>query len=588
MSWFNKLFDKLTGKKEPVKPTVEHVHVGQAKENKEVEKPKVEYVHIEQPQDKNQEKSAIVHENKSKILPHNAKIEKTIEDNADKPKILPHNAKIEPAIKRQNNILPKNPDVQRENKQIVHDLAKKQEKTDKILKPDHPVKLAQPKPKILPKNTPSQAQKLIKSQQEQLKTAIAMQEQIGAGKLTIHPFKSLKLGTHRVDEEKPNFAKQGVNAIDSYVTKDGYLIDPTKKEVYKFGNKDFFNKFKQEAKFDKNGLIKTPINSQGLLQIEKPTQAKDKKALIFMAGPMGSEIAGQKMQAGETTGKYLLDKQSWQDMQDDFHGNLPKYWQQMFDLKNDKLVGINTYVDPKSSLTSERHFPRHTKLYNSKLITKDTWPKHENQVYVAFSTLKNSNLKLKDEYCIENTDLNNVQMPRTSQAWAFHAKLNSIALGKNTHFEDTVATGGKFANSYLTNVAIKQNSKSCIENTKLEDTAITKDDFNKDDLEKPDSMQANLLKNVNAKNSVIHSNSKNPVLLEHTNLQNVQAVNGLAAQNSSFKGSKIKPIELDGVESANNSVTAKHEFKLNGKLPEDQVINDEDKHDKEIDPTDGL
>lgn len=179
-------------------------------------------------------------------------------------------------------------------------------------------------------------------------------------------------------------------------------------------------------------------------------------------------------------------------------------------------------------------------------------------------------------------------MPRTSQAWAFHAKLNSITLGKNTHFEDTVATGGKFTNSYLTNVAIKQNSKSCIENTKLEDTAITKDDFNKDDLEKPDSMQANLLKNVDAKNAVIHSNSKNPVLLEHTNLQNVQAVNGLAAQNSSFKGPKIKPIELDGVESANNSVTAKHEFKLNGKLPEDQVINDEDKHDKEIDPADDL
>lgn len=102
------------------------------------------------------------------------------------------------------------------------------------------------------------------------------------------------------------------------------MIDPTKKEAYKFGNKDFFNKFKQEAKFDKNGLVKVPINSQGLLQIEKPTQAKDKKSLIFMAGPMGSEIAGQKMQAGETTGKYLLDKQSWQDMQDDFHGNLPK------------------------------------------------------------------------------------------------------------------------------------------------------------------------------------------------------------------------------------------------------------------------
>ena len=466
MSWFNKLFDKLTSKKEPAKPTVEHVHVGQAKENKEVEKPKVEYVHIEQPQDKNQEKPTIVHENKSKILSHNAKIEKTIEDNADKPKILPHNAKIEPVAKKQNNILPKNPDVRQENKQIVQDLAKEQEKTAKILKPDYPVKLAPSKPKILPKNTPSQAQKLIKLQQEQLKTAIALQEQIGAGKLTIHPFKSLKLGTHRVDEEKPNFDKQGVNAIDSYVTNDGYLIDPTKKEAYKFGNKAFFNKFKQEAKFDKNGLVKVPINSQGLLQIEKPTQAKDKKALIFMAGPMGSEIAGQKMQAGETTGKYLLDKQSWQDMQDDFHGNLPKYWQQMFDLKDDKLVGINTYVDPKSSLTSERHFPRHTKLYDSKLITKDTWPKYENQIYVAFSTLKNSNLKLKDEYCLENTDLNNVQMPRTSQAWAFHAKLNSIALGKNTHFEDTVVTGGKFANSYLTNVAIKQivNHASKIQN----------------------------------------------------------------------------------------------------------------------------
>lgn len=267
MSWFNKLFDKLTNKKEPAKPMVEHVHVGQTKENKEVEKPKVEYVPIEQPQDKNQEKPTIVHENKSKILPHNAKIEQTIEDNADKPKILSHNAKIEPVAKRQNNILPKNPDVRQENKQIVHDLAKKQEKTAKILKPDHLVKPMQPKPKILLKNTPSQAQKLAKMQQEQLKTAISLQEQIGAGKLTIHPFKLLKLGTHRVDEEKPNFAKQGVNAIDSYVTKDGYLIDPTKKEVYKFGNKDFFNKFKQEVKFDKNGLVKTPINSQGLLQM---------------------------------------------------------------------------------------------------------------------------------------------------------------------------------------------------------------------------------------------------------------------------------------------------------------------------------
>ena len=150
MSWFNKLFDKLTGKREPVKPTVEHVHVGQSKENQEVEKPKVEYVHIEQPKDKNQEKPTIVHENKSKILPHNAKIEKTIEDNADKPKILPHNAKIEPAIKRQDNILPKNPDVRRENKQIVHDLAKKQEKTDKILKPDHLVKFAPPKRQSTP------------------------------------------------------------------------------------------------------------------------------------------------------------------------------------------------------------------------------------------------------------------------------------------------------------------------------------------------------------------------------------------------------------------------------------------------------
>ena len=60
----------------------------------------------------------------------------------------------------------------------------------------------------------------------------------------------------------------------------------------------------------------------------------------------------------------------------------------------------------------------------------------------------------------------------------------------------------------------KQNSKSCVENTKLEDTAITKDDFNKDDLEKPDSMQANLLKNINAKNAVIHSNSKNPDLIK--------------------------------------------------------------------------
>ena len=108
MSWFNKLFDKLTSKKEPAKPTVEYVHVGQAKENKEVEKPKVAYVHIEQPQDKNQEKPTIVHENKSKILPHNAKIEKTIEDNADKPKILPHNVKIELVAKRQNNITLKN------------------------------------------------------------------------------------------------------------------------------------------------------------------------------------------------------------------------------------------------------------------------------------------------------------------------------------------------------------------------------------------------------------------------------------------------------------------------------------------------
>ena len=79
MSWFNKLFDKLTGKKEPAKPMVEHVHVGQTKENKEVEKPKVEYVHIEQPQDKNQEKLTIVHENKSKIFPHYAQIEKSID-----------------------------------------------------------------------------------------------------------------------------------------------------------------------------------------------------------------------------------------------------------------------------------------------------------------------------------------------------------------------------------------------------------------------------------------------------------------------------------------------------------------------------
>lgn len=418
-----------------------------------------------------------------------------------------------------------------------------------------------------------------KEQKRQVKNAIKLYQEAINGNLTIHRFNSLKLKDHPIEDKYSKLTKVGTTAINAYATKDGHLIDPRGKgSVYKFGNKDFFNKFKKEVQFDKNGLVEVPINGQGLIQIKQNTDAPNKKAIAFMAGPNGSKIDGQSMMPGEKTGLYVLDDQSYKDMQDDFNGNIPHWFNDIFDIKNDQHIGINTYVDPKSKLDSERHFPRYTRLYNSKLSTKNTWPKYENQVYVVNATLKDSDISAKDEYCLENVNMNHVKTKKPMNVFLNNSKFDHINIEDTLGTFDSNLIGGTYRhqNDIIRNSTIKQNAKSIVDNCNITDSYISKDDFKQTDLSKSAAKESsNILKNTYFQNTVIHSSEKNSVVVLQSQLTNALAINGLTMDNSRFNGTTEHPIVLDNVIARRTNIQSpKITAKYNRLLPPMHLSDD--------------
>lgn len=351
-----------------------------------------------------------------------------------------------------------------------------------------------------------------------------------------------------------------------HITKDG--------AVYQFGDKKFFNKFKEatNGSLDKNGYFNTTINSQNLIMLDPTTDKKTGRNITrFMAGPGGAEIEGHKLKAGDMTGKYITDDKAYDELKRDFG----YYWSK-------DASGVTTYVDPKSEINCDKHIPKQSTFINSKLDTRLL----EATGHLANIHAKNSDLKFNNRSWIDDLQCNNVKMNKPQQNHITHAKLSHVNLGPNVALHKTEVTNATIENSNLDeakldggtvkdntkikNSVVKQDPNSLIKNSDIRRTYLSSSDLKH---VSPDN--ANTINNVHIANSVLKGKEKWPLTLDNSNINYTLGINGLIASNSKIAGRQSRPVIIDNALINNNIIKSNHLlFKVQHELPKGKTIDD--------------
>ena len=383
-----------------------------------------------------------------------------------------------------------------------------------------------------------------------------------------------------------------------HITKDG--------AVYQFGDKNFFNKFKDATKgsLDKNGYVDTTINSQNLIMLDSTDKKTGRNITRFMAGPGGAEIEGHQMKAGDMTGKYITDNKAYDELKRDFG----YYWSKADNDKaydelkrnfgdswsKDELkrnfgyswgkdaTGVTTYVDPKSEINCDKHIPRLSTFINSKLDTRLL----DGTGHLSRIHAENSDLKFNNRSWIDDLHCNNVKMNKPQQNHITHAKLSNTNLGPNVALQKTEVTNATIENSNLDetkldggtvtdntkikNSVVKQDTNSLIKNSDIRRTYLSSSDLQH---ATPDN--ANILNNVHIANSVLKGKAKWPLALDNSNINYTLGVNGLIASNSQIAGRQSRPVTIDNALSNHNIIKSNHLlFKVKHELPKGKTIDD--------------
>lgn len=354
----------------------------------------------------------------------------------------------------------------------------------------------------------------------------------------------------------------GHGTTQGYLRKDGKFIrrdrQTGKNKVYDFG-KDFANSYGKLQGFDKNGMAPISINSQGLVPLEYKDQ-DGKSAITFIAGPNGAKINGHGIGRGKTTGWYKVDDTAKKDLysQFNFHGEGYK--------------GITTYVDRDSELESNHSIPEYSSLIDSnvKIDTKNP------ESYFNKLNLEDSDLNIKGASAINELTGKNIHMPQPSNIELTHVKAINTSFGKDVAIEnskldhtrvdqsdiaDSIVSGGIVKDcSTIDNSRIKQNGKSVISESALNDVTLLNENFNEKDFNpaKAKEQEATIISDSNMHHAVIQSNRKFPTVMKNSRVKNVFAVLGLTAENSNFVSNNgINPLVLDTVIADDNHVNVK-------------------------------
>lgn len=354
----------------------------------------------------------------------------------------------------------------------------------------------------------------------------------------------------------------GHGTTQGYLRKDGKFIrrdrQTGKNKVYDFG-KDFADSYGKLQGFDKNGMAPISINSQGLVPLEYKDQ-DGKSAITFMAGPKGAKINGHGIGRGKTTGWYKVDDTAKKDLysQFNFHGKGHK--------------GITTYVDRDSELESNHSIPEYSSLIDSnvKIDTKDP------ESYFNKLNLEDSDLNIKGASAINELTGKNIHMPQPSNIELNHVKAINTSFGKDVAIEnskldhirvdqsdiaDSIVSGGIVKDgSTIDDSRIKQNGKSVISKSALNDVTLLNENFNEKDFNpaKAKEQEATIISDSNMNHAVIQSNREFPTVMKNSRVKNVFAVLGLTAENSDFVSNNgINPLVLDTVIADDNHVNVK-------------------------------
>lgn len=354
----------------------------------------------------------------------------------------------------------------------------------------------------------------------------------------------------------------GHGTTQGYLRKDGKFIrrdrQTGKNKVYDFG-KDFADSYGKLQGFDKNGMAPISINSQGLVPLEYKDQ-DGKSAITFMAGPKGAKINGHGIGRGKTTGWYKVDDTAKKDLysQFNFHGKGHK--------------GITTYVDRDSELESNHSIPEYSSLIDSnvKIDTKDPG------AYFNKLNLEDSDLNIKGASAVNELTGKNIHMPQPSNIELNHVKAINTSFGKDVAIEnskldhvrvdqsdiaDSIVSGGIVKDgSTIDDSRIKQNGKSVISKSALNDVTLLNENFNEKDFNpaKAKEQEATIISNSNMNHAVIQSNREFPTVMKNSRVKNVFAVLGLTAENSDFVSNNgINPLVLDTVIADDNHVNVK-------------------------------
>lgn len=354
----------------------------------------------------------------------------------------------------------------------------------------------------------------------------------------------------------------GHGTTQGYLRKDGKFIrrdrQTGKNKVYDFG-KDFANSYGKLQGFDKNGMAPISINSQGLVPLEYKDQ-DGKSAITFMAGPKGAKINGHGIGRGKTTGWYKVDDTAKKDLysQFNFHGKGHK--------------GITTYVDRDSELESNHSIPEYSSLIDSnvKIDTKDP------ESYFNKLNLEDSDLNIKGASAINELTGKNIHMPQPSNIELNHVKAINTSFGKDVAIEnskldhtrvdqsdiaDSIVSGGIVKDgSTIDDSRIKQNGKSVISKSALNDVTLLNENFNENDFNpaKAKEQEATIISDSNMNHAVVQSNREFPTVMKNSRVKNVFAVLGLTAENSDFVSNNgINPLVLDTVIADDNHVNVK-------------------------------
>lgn len=414
------------------------------------------------------------------------------------------------------------------------------------------------------------------------------------GKIPVKPYSEAQKWVRELFGEDAGYGcKTGM------VTKDGYLINVNVERggksvnighgfekvvkpmhiikdgaVYQFGDKKFFNKFKEatNGSLDKNGYFYTTINSQNLIMLDPTTDKKTGRNITrFMAGPGGAEIEGHKLKAGDMTGKYITDDKAYDELERDFGYSWSK-----------DASGVTTYVDPKSEINCDKHIPKQSTFINSKLDTRLL----ESSGHLANIHAKNSDLKFNNHSWIDDLQCNNVKMNKPQQSHITHTKLSDVILGTNVALHKTEVTNATLENSNLDeaklsggtvkdnttikNSVIKQDPNSLIQNSNIQRTYLSNSDLQH---VTPDN--ANTLNNVHIANSVLKGKANWPLTLDNSNINHTLGINGLVASNSQIAGRQSRPVTIDNALSNNNIIKSNHLlFKVHHELPKGKTIDD--------------